>query len=303
MSELAVHPVAALFPMLADDELEELATDIKARGLLQPIVLDVEGRVLDGRNRLAACKKAGVKPDFITYANGDPDGYALAVNINRRHLRPAARYLIIAKALTLPNLQNCKKGEIAEKAGVPLPRLSEASLVLDYKDLCDEIFAELLSLESAVKTARQRNADAAAKKEKKERLKQCAPDLYGLVEENRHDIDEALAALKCREDKALAEAEAAKENARAEMEADARRTKELEEERKQQRWAATSNLIDGILLFDRHQPGDGVEMATAYDRDVAASRGEKITPQRIRNAIAFLEEVATAMERNNEKTA
>jgi ParB-like chromosome segregation protein Spo0J len=61
MSELAVHPIAALFPMLADDELEELAADIKARGLLQPIVLDAEGRVLDGRNRLAACEKAGIR--------------------------------------------------------------------------------------------------------------------------------------------------------------------------------------------------------------------------------------------------
>jgi hypothetical protein len=27
MSELTVHPVAALFPMLADDELDELAAD------------------------------------------------------------------------------------------------------------------------------------------------------------------------------------------------------------------------------------------------------------------------------------
>jgi ParB-like chromosome segregation protein Spo0J len=68
MSELAVHPVAALFPMRADDELDELAADIKERGLLQPVVLDAEGRVLDGRNRLAACGKAGVKPDFVTYA-------------------------------------------------------------------------------------------------------------------------------------------------------------------------------------------------------------------------------------------
>jgi hypothetical protein len=34
MRELAVHPVAALFPMLADDELDELAADIKERGLL-----------------------------------------------------------------------------------------------------------------------------------------------------------------------------------------------------------------------------------------------------------------------------
>ena len=66
MSELAVHPVAALFPMLADDEIEELAADIKARGLLQPIVLDAEGRVLDGRNRLAACEIAGVEPTFVT---------------------------------------------------------------------------------------------------------------------------------------------------------------------------------------------------------------------------------------------
>jgi hypothetical protein len=47
------------------------------------------GAILDGRNRLAACEKAGVEPDFITYADGDPHGYALAV-INRRHLKPGA---------------------------------------------------------------------------------------------------------------------------------------------------------------------------------------------------------------------
>ena len=53
MSELAVHPVAALFPVLADDELDEL-------------VLDAEGRVLDGRNRLASCEIADVEPIFKT---------------------------------------------------------------------------------------------------------------------------------------------------------------------------------------------------------------------------------------------
>ena len=69
MSELAVHPATALFPMLADDELEELAASIKARGLRFPIIRDKEGKTLiDGRNRLVACEKAGVQPDFITYA-------------------------------------------------------------------------------------------------------------------------------------------------------------------------------------------------------------------------------------------
>ncbi len=85
-----VHPVADLFPMLAEDELAELAADIKQRGLLQPIVLDVEGRVLDGRNRLAACESAGIEPTFETYEGDDPDGYAFAVNVNRRHLRAGA---------------------------------------------------------------------------------------------------------------------------------------------------------------------------------------------------------------------
>ncbi len=42
---------------------------------------------------LAACEIAGVEPAFVTYADGDPDGYALAVNINRRHLKASARHL------------------------------------------------------------------------------------------------------------------------------------------------------------------------------------------------------------------
>jgi ParB-like chromosome segregation protein Spo0J len=50
----AVHPVANLFPMLPDDELQELADDIRANGLQHPIVLDKDGVLIDGRNRWAA---------------------------------------------------------------------------------------------------------------------------------------------------------------------------------------------------------------------------------------------------------
>lgn len=194
-----VHPVADLFPMLPADELDELAADIQERGLLQPVVLDAEGRVLDGRNRLAACELIGLEPTFTTYAGGDPDGYALAVNIARRHLRPSQRYMLIEKARRLTGLPK----SVTE---VNINRLSEAAVVLDYApDLAEAVMANALSLASATKIARQRKQEAKEIQEKKERLQACASDLAEHVDDGRLDLDEAIAALNRREEKALDE--------------------------------------------------------------------------------------------------
>lgn len=48
------HPYADAFPMASEEEIEELAASIAAVGLIHPIVLTVDGLVLDGRNRLEA---------------------------------------------------------------------------------------------------------------------------------------------------------------------------------------------------------------------------------------------------------
>ena len=49
-----VHPAAEVFPLLPADQLRELVADIRANGLREPLTLDREGLLLDGRNRLAA---------------------------------------------------------------------------------------------------------------------------------------------------------------------------------------------------------------------------------------------------------
>ena len=104
MTDYKVHPVADLFPMLPEEELRDLAEDIKVRGQLQPIVLDKAGEaILDGRNRFAACKLAGVKPEFVTYDGDDPDGYALAVNIVRRNMTKGQQAIVVAKAARRPD--------------------------------------------------------------------------------------------------------------------------------------------------------------------------------------------------------
>ena len=67
-----LHPACKIFPRLGDAELQDLADDIKANGLQNPITLS-EGRILDGRNRLAACKIAGVEPNFEEWSgHGSP---------------------------------------------------------------------------------------------------------------------------------------------------------------------------------------------------------------------------------------
>ena len=88
-----VHPAADVWPMLADDKLRELADDIKANGQIHPIVI-VDGKLVDGRNRMVACEVAGVEPEVEhkTEAEvGDVWRYVVSANEHRRHLSTSQR--------------------------------------------------------------------------------------------------------------------------------------------------------------------------------------------------------------------
>ena len=43
------HEVAGLFPLLSGSAFSDLVVDIRQSGLLEPIVVDSEGRILDGK--------------------------------------------------------------------------------------------------------------------------------------------------------------------------------------------------------------------------------------------------------------
>ena len=80
-----VHPIADLFPMMTDEELANLAADIKANGLIHAIVVDKDGVIIDGRNRDRACEIAGIEPATVLFEGDDPRAYIIASNISRRH--------------------------------------------------------------------------------------------------------------------------------------------------------------------------------------------------------------------------
>lgn len=98
MSAVAIHPAAALFPMLSEDALASLVADIKTHGLRQPIVL-FQGQVLDGRNRLLACERAGVAPRFVEHDASDPWRAVWSLNAERRQIEDRMRLTLIAEQM------------------------------------------------------------------------------------------------------------------------------------------------------------------------------------------------------------
>jgi ParB-like chromosome segregation protein Spo0J len=98
-----VHSLAEIFPIDDGQPLDDLAKDIAAHGQQEPIVL-LDGKILDGRRRGLACKKANVSPktvDFEEISNGmSPEAFVWSKNIHRRHLTESQRAMAVAELET-----------------------------------------------------------------------------------------------------------------------------------------------------------------------------------------------------------
>lgn len=109
IGEYPVHPVASLFPMIDDDALDALAEDIKKNGQREPIIVAYldeamidEPVVIDGRNRHAACKLAGIEPEFkFVMSLNDRElspqviaDWIISHNLHRRHLTTSQKAMV-----------------------------------------------------------------------------------------------------------------------------------------------------------------------------------------------------------------
>jgi N6-adenosine-specific RNA methylase IME4 len=96
------HEVANIFPLLQGEEFEHLKADIKANGLLDPIILYHDGSIIDGRNRHRACIETGTQPRFEQWSgNGDFSElvtFVVSKNLHRRHLNSGQQAAIAVDA-------------------------------------------------------------------------------------------------------------------------------------------------------------------------------------------------------------
>jgi len=287
MSDLPVHPVADLFPMLPADELRELAEDIAQRGLLQPIVLDPDGRVLDGRNRLAACGMAGIEPDFETYAGDDPAGYALAVNVQRRQLTKGQRAVVVVRAQDF-------SGKNLGPSDLGAGEMSKARAVVPYPDLADRVLDLTMSLNDAYDAARERKKAAEEDRARRERLGGGASDLMSLVDEERMSLADAVAALDAREEKARQEAEAARlaEEERVTEEERKRREQQGVDRAHAARVSDSFRTIIGRTLVLYKTPELRAEVARIYGAGLGDAMPAEVNAGTIREAGDILHMIA-----------
>ena len=116
--------------MMAGAEFDRLVEDIRSHGLREPIWLDGEGRILDGRNRDRACRLAAVPPAYRVYEGGDPTAFIVSLNLHRRHLSESQRAMVAAR------LVNIRQGDVGRNHEISEGQicLSEASDLVNVSE-------------------------------------------------------------------------------------------------------------------------------------------------------------------------
>lgn len=214
-----IHPLAARYPMLPDEELQELAESIARDGLDHPLVLDPEGRLVDGRNRLAACDMVDASPDFVTneslVAEEKVRAFIARQNANRRHFSTGQKAMALADDLAARGQRRngrwaygSKIRESGDSSKAWTEAIREAGLVIDHRpDLVDDVIRghrpddpdiKVTLHWAAEEAAKVRDAEARAAAEAKRQAEMLAdlndnrPDLAALVDRGDLSLEDAL---------------------------------------------------------------------------------------------------------------
>ncbi|MCZ0974383.1 plasmid replication/partition related protein [Streptomyces noursei] len=241
---------------------------MEEHGLLHPVVLDRNGRVIDGRNRLKACEIAGVEPSYTTYEGDDPDGYALSANVHRRNLTKGQIAMITAKACSLSEQNGRSPGErssrsLSEHLGVSLGTVGKANIVLQHApDLVDPVISGATGLNEAYNVAQENKAKANSAEAQLARLRNEDPELADRVVEGHLTLTGAWA----------------------------ERTERVEEDKRQRRVA--TRLLDEIV-----PPLAQTRGTRTFSRyDPAFAGGTPITRETIAHAMTALAEMDQAWQ-------
>jgi hypothetical protein len=111
---MELHDYCKVFPPATEEELQEMADDIRVNGLKDSIIT-LDGMILDGRNRFNACRIAGVEPHFKPYSGYDPLADVVSWNVKRRQLSVSQRATLAVELK--PMFEQAARERMQERKG------------------------------------------------------------------------------------------------------------------------------------------------------------------------------------------
>lgn len=191
----SVHPIADLFPMMSEEELSDLAADIKTNGQLHPIIVDDDGQLIDGRNRKRACEIAGVELWTEKLNGHDATAMIVSANLARRNLSKGQKAMALAMIRPEAGHGGARqKGSSSEtKLEISKARISQARTVLHFsRELALRVMSGQEPLDAALVKVTDEQKRLQSDEEQLARLRIEAPDLADLVAEERMKLSEAI---------------------------------------------------------------------------------------------------------------
>ncbi len=132
-----------------------------------------KGRLIDGRNRLAACEIAGIEPHYLMMQStaAEAEAFIWSANAKRRQMTKGQMAMVAAMAFTTATVANPDgrtkgrqdegKANAAKAAGVSPQRLSYALLVKKHaSDLAQSVIDGWTTLDAAYEQAKAREKAA-----------------------------------------------------------------------------------------------------------------------------------------------
>jgi hypothetical protein len=196
---IELHPLAKIFPRVGDHEFDELVASIQERGVKHPVTL-FEGKLLDGRHRLDACRVLDIECPAIIYTGPDPVGLVEDENLRHRHLSKTERAVAVAElanyrlGITSPQTSATAPGavsdsapeitraqreqraeiqaELGEKHDVSLRMIQKAQQILDHNP---ELLEKVKAGEMGLKEAGERIAEDEALRQARKLVKKSMP--------------------------------------------------------------------------------------------------------------------------------
>lgn len=209
------HPFAERFPMLSEQDLRDMAESIKETGQLNPCVMGPDGTGYDGRNRVAACRIAGVEPAW-TVSEGNPYSVIIAANVHHRFLSTGQRAMAVAVELNEKGLRHNGRWKRGSVPGAPEDTersfgseawnvaVRRCGVILDHlPKLADDVLSGETALDSAYQQAKdekdRQEGEAEAEQARRKRVESLPGDLAALVDNGVRDLGDAEAEARSRE--------------------------------------------------------------------------------------------------------